>query len=83
MVNLLADIGVSEVRYSQGFGAAAKSTYNLHRFLPRQQREHSADNHHFATTYTNEALTALARGTSGGDGVYTYSSNAAPPDQQL
>jgi hypothetical protein len=69
--------GWQQVNFSNPVAVTAGTTYvaSYH----TNTGEYSADGNYFATAYTNEALTALASGTSGGDGVYTYSSNPAFP----
>jgi hypothetical protein len=40
---------------------------------------YSATPNYFATAHTNGSLTALASGTSGGDGVYAYGTGSIFP----
>jgi hypothetical protein len=69
--------GWQQVNFSDPVAVTAGTTYvaSYH----TNTGEYSADSNYFTTAYTNGDLTALASGSSGGDGVYTYSSSPAFP----
>jgi hypothetical protein len=68
--------GWQQVNFSSPVSITAGTTYiaSYH-----TSGDYSADSNYFANAHTSGALTALASGTSGGDGVYSYGAGSVFP----
>jgi hypothetical protein len=69
--------GWQQVNFSTPVSITAGTTYIASYYT--SSGDYSADANYFNTALTNGSLTALASGTSGGDGVYSYGSGPIFP----
>ncbi|MFO1206183.1 MAG: DUF4082 domain-containing protein [Burkholderiales bacterium] len=69
--------GWQQVNFSNPVAVTAGTTYVASYFAP--QAKYSVNENYFNSAYTNGPLTAPATGTSGGNGLYRYTSTSAFP----
>ncbi len=70
--------GWQQVNFANPVTVTAGTTYVASYFAP--QGKYSVNENYFNSAFTNGPLTALATGTSGGNGVYRYTGTSAFPN---
>ncbi|MBN6053683.1 DUF4082 domain-containing protein, partial [Nonomuraea sp. RK-328] len=73
--------GWQEVTFSSPVPVTPGTTYVASYFAPNGH--YSVNRNYFTSTYTNGPLTAPSSGSSGGNGVYTYSATSAFPTSSI